>query len=107
MEYYILENIGEYNPCSGKTILGTVSSDGGVYDVCKNTRTNAPSIDGTATFDQYISVRQSKRSKGSVTTGNHFDKWEELGLKLGAEWNYQIMAVEGYNSAGSASVTVS
>ncbi|EME41562.1 glycoside hydrolase family 11 protein [Dothistroma septosporum NZE10] len=107
VEYYILENIGEYNPCSGKTVLGTVSSDGGVYDVCKNTRTNAPSIDGTATFDQYISVRQSKRSSGSVTTGNHFKKWESLGLKLGASFDYQIMAVEGNDSAGSANVTVS
>ncbi|KAI5360799.1 Putative glycoside hydrolase family 11, concanavalin A-like lectin/glucanase domain superfamily [Septoria linicola] len=106
VEYYILENIGEYNPCSGKTLKGSVTSDGSVYDICSNTRTNAPSIDGTKTFEQYISVRRSKRSSGSVNTGNHFTAWNKLGLKLGAH-DYQIMATEGYNSAGSSSVTVS
>ncbi|KAM3421621.1 Endo-1,4-beta-xylanase [Cercospora zeina] len=107
VEYYILENIGEYNPCaSSSQPKGTVTVDGSSYEICQNTRTNAPSIDGTQTFQQYISVRQSKRSSGSVDVGAHFEAWQAAGMQLGTQ-DYQIFATEGYNSAGNAQVTVS
>ncbi|KFY79717.1 hypothetical protein V499_01327 [Pseudogymnoascus sp. VKM F-103] len=105
-EYYIVESYGSYNPCSGATNLGTVSSDGGTYTVCTDTRTNQPSITGTSTFTQYFSVRQNQRTSGTVTTSNHFNFWAQHGFG-NSNFNYQVVAVEAWSGKGSASVTIS
>jgi hypothetical protein len=71
---------------------GSVVSDGSTYDIYEHTQVNQLSIQGTATFNHYISVRQNKRTSGSVTIQNHVIAWAALGIHLGT-MNYQIMAV--------------
>ncbi|KAL5085930.1 hypothetical protein Trisim1_009842 [Trichoderma cf. simile WF8] len=104
VEYYIMEDNHAY-PAQG-TVKGTVTSDGATYTIYENTRVNEPSIQGTATFNQYISVRSSGRTSGTVTVQNHFNAWASHGMNLGA-MNYQVVAVEGWGGSGSASLSVS
>lgn len=105
IEYYVVENYGAWIPPGGVS-KGTFTSDGGTYNIYQTTRTNQPSIDGNQTFQQYWSVRTTKRSSGRVTFANHVAAWKSKGMNLGTTWDYQIMESEGSKSSGSSDITV-
>lgn len=88
------------------THKGTVTSDGSTYDIWEHQQVNQPSIQGTTTFNQYISIRTSGRSSGTVTVQNHFDAWAKAGMQLGA-MNYQVLAVESWSGSGKGKFSVS
>ena len=104
VEYYIVEAWENWRP-PGATSKGTVTIDGGVYDIYKTTRYDAPSIKGDrTTFDQYWSVRREKKTSGTISVTQHFNKWESMGMKMGKMYEVSLV-VEGYQSSGSADVT--
>ena len=75
--------------------------DGGTYDVYETTRVQQPSIKGTATFQQYWSVRTSKKTSGVISVSEHFNAWERMGMKMGKMYEVAL-TIEGYQSSGSA-----
>lgn len=103
VEYYVVESWGSWRPPGGDPIA-TITVDGGKYDVYQTVRVNQPSIDGNTTFVQYWSVRQEKKTEGTVNLSTHFAAWEALGLPMGKMYE-AALTVEGYQSAGSAKVT--
>ena len=110
IEYYILDSWGTWRPPNGNApgtgAIGTVETDGGVYDIYRSERVNKPSIHGNTTFWQYWSVRQEKRTSGTITVEPHFRAWEAFGLTMGSFYEVSLV-VEGYQSSGTADVTVS
>ena len=103
VEYYIVESWGSWRP-PGSNSKGTITVDGATYDIYETTRVNQPSIDGNTTFQQYWSVRQNKRTSGTINVSEHFKQWEARGMRMGKMYEVAL-TVEGYQSSGSANVT--
>ncbi len=110
IEYYIVESWGNWRPPGQADIMGTVTVDGGTYDIYRSTRYEQPSIEGTKTFDQYWSVRKEKpvpkegtKLEGTISVSKHFQAWEECGLEMGSMYEVAFN-VEGYQSKGKADI---
>lgn len=103
VEYYIMETDIGYQKVG--TQHGTLTSDGGTYEIWEHQQVNQPSIQGTSTFNQYISIRGSPRTSGTITVANHFNAWKAAGLTLGS-LNYQVLAVESWTGSGNGKLTV-
>ena len=106
IEYYIIEDWRNWIPSmsSGATLKGSFMANDGVYDIYENTRVNQPSINGNTTFQQYFSIRRTKRDSGTINISDHFNKWEELGMDMGKMYEVSFV-VEGYQSSGSFEFT--
>lgn len=105
IEYYVCE--------LGSNIAGTrvntVSSDGHSYTFYKHQQVNQPSIQGTATFWQYLDNwgGSSTGSNRAVTMGNHVNNWRSNGGQGFGSYNYQIFAIEAWSGkSGSINATV-
>lgn len=106
IEYYIVEDWRNWIPSMSaeSKLKGTIDIDGSIYDIYQATRTQQPSIHGTATFEQYFSIRRNTRNSGSVQISEHFKKWESLGMPMGKMYEVAFV-VEGYQSNGQFDFT--
>lgn len=100
VEFYVVEDSYQRLGGSG-TKKGTFTIDGeGTYDVYQHQQTNQPSIQGTTTFQQYLSVRQSARTCGHISLTKHFDAWKSFGMTLGKLEEAKVL-VEAGGGTGS------
>ena len=106
VEYYVEENYSG-SPSTAGTYEGQVTSDGGTFNIYEHQQVSQPSIQGTATFEQYLAIRTSPTSSGTITTQNFINAWASHGMNLGT-LNYQILATEAWGGgSGNDSVSVS
>jgi hypothetical protein len=111
VEYYVMEDWDNWRPQAGSgdhVGKGTNNVDGALYDVITRQMVNQPSIKDVQSFPQVFSIRQQKRSSGSISISEHFKQWENKGIKLGKLYEVKIK-VESYSqnngSSGSCNVT--
>ncbi|MCL2759430.1 MAG: glycoside hydrolase family 11 protein [Treponema sp.] len=107
IEWYISEDwfgggiMGAHNIGGGARKVGEFTVDGSVYFIFRATRpTGSPSIDGPRSFDQFISIRQSRRQSGTISITEHFKEWEKLGMKLGTNMYEAKFLVEAGDGIG-------
>jgi len=107
IEYYIVDNWAHTYRGNGVANgrIATINVDGGTYDIYKSKQVNQPAIAGQGlyTFDVYWSVRQDKRTSGTISVSEHFKAWEKAGLPMGNLYEVALN-IEGWQNTGSAKV---
>src|ERR1700760_3994498 len=84
-----------------------MTSDGGTYNIYEHQQVNQPCITGNScTFEQYLAIRTTPVSSGTITFSNFVNAWASHGMHLGT-LNYQILATEAWGGgSGNDSVTL-
>ena len=104
VEFYIVENWGPNNYKGGGGYIKTVTIGGDEYEIHKTVRTNQPSIKGNRNFEQYWSIRRTRRTEGTIPISEHFAAWEEAGLNMNGRMYEVAFCIEAYGGqARSAS----
>ena len=113
IEYFIIDfATGEGGIWLGARRKGTVTCDGGTYDVLQGNRYDI-TIDGVQQIvKQFWSVRWppkqgSETINGTISTACHFSAWKGYGMELGTTFDYQLLDIGSNYGSGSAKVTVS
>ena len=104
VEFYIVDEWIGWNPGSNATKKGTLDIDGDTYDIYTHTQTNQPSIQGTATFPQFFSIRKTARQCGHISLSEHFKQWGTLGMTLGKMYEAKLL-VEAMGGTGTVDFT--
>lgn len=75
VEFYIVDTWGSPYPPNPGDYKGTITVDGATYKLYYHRQIQQPSIEGTTDFDQYFSVRETKRECGTIDITAHFQAW--------------------------------
>lgn len=103
-EYYIIDDWFGSRPNPG-TKVGSVTVDGGTYDILTHEQVNQPAITGgNQTFTQFWSLRTSPRTCGHISITEHFKAWKNAGLVLGNLEEAKIL-IEAGGGVGSIDFT--
>jgi hypothetical protein len=99
VEWYVTEDSYNGQGTSG-TKKGTFTIDGeGTYNVYQRMQNNQPSIQGTASFPQFISIRTTARTCGHISLTKHFEAWKGLGMTMGKMYEAKVL-VEARRRSG-------
>ncbi|KAL2759894.1 glycoside hydrolase family 11 protein [Sodiomyces alcalophilus JCM 7366] len=103
IEYFIVEDtnveFGDWMP-----LITEVTTSFGVYQMYRE-HIIRPGL-GQPIIHKYYAVRKTKRSGGTINTGEIFDAWSAVGMNL-SQHSFMILSVEGwYISRGSAELEI-
>jgi len=103
VEWYIVDdsyNSLPFNP--GGSMVGTVNLDGGMYNIIQRstTGTGGNRCGNVTSWNQFYSVRTSKRSCGTISISDHFAAWAAKNLTLGSVLEASIL-IEAGGGTGS------
>jgi len=98
VEWYVTEDSWNGQGTSG-TKKGTFTIDGeGTYNVYQRMQNNQPSIQGTASFPQFISIRTTARTCGHISLTKHFEAWKGMGMTMGKMYEAKVLVEAGGGS---------
>ena len=108
IEWYIVEDwfgegiMGPNTMGGGAAKKGEFTIDGATYFIYQAERpAGSGNIEGSyVAFPQFFSVRQERRQGGTISVTKHFEKWEELGMKLGSNMYEAKFLVEAGGGVG-------